>query len=115
METLSQLLVFVRSILYPVIGFLLLVMAYSANNRHNAKAFSVHLLTSVLFFILGLMTIVRITIDSTQTINNIGNYAITPVLVALGITLVRMALAEEQKYIQDTKKGNTNEYRPEPN
>jgi len=101
---LAYLLVFIRAILYPVVAFLLLVFAYSGN-RKKAKMFGTHILIASMFMILGLMAVVRLALDSSQIITNIGNFVITPMLVLLGLNLARHAVREEKSLIAKAKEG----------
>lgn len=103
METVSFILVYIRSILYPIIAFLLLVAAFSANRIH-AKMFRIVILISCIFMILGIMAAVRLVYNSTEIISNIGNFTLTPLLTLLGVFLVRMALGEEKRFIKEMKK-----------
>ena len=103
METLSPALVFVRAILYPIAGFMLLTMAFSANNRNKAIMFRTHILIAILLFILGAMAAVRLIYDDNVIISNIGNVAITPLLIILIVNSARLAVREEKNFIRSIK------------
>lgn len=104
----TGILVFVRFLLYSIVIYNLLVLIFSANNRKNAKSYSVNIIYVLIFGVFDLMTVVRLLKDSTEIIQALGNYAMTPLLLVLAIKLGLQAHREEQEYISDTRKENRN-------
>lgn len=104
MSDLAFTLTLIRAFLYPLSVYFILTMAFSTNNRNRARVFTIHVLTAVIFSILGLMTLVRLFFDSESTISNLGNYAITPVLIVFVASLIKFSIQEEKRYVKETKK-----------
>jgi hypothetical protein len=103
MELINFYLVVLRAFLYPLISFMICVVAYSTNNRHHARLFRIHLMTAVIFAILGAMAMIRAILNDDQMISALGNYLITPILILYVINLAKIAIGEERNYVREMK------------
>lgn len=95
---LDDVLTFVRFLLYPLLSYALVTVAYSGENGGRSKFFVYHMLSALFFIVLWFATFLKIGGESVDAQRLVLNYALTPVLAVLCIYIWTYILSKARVY-----------------